>query len=91
MEKMQELVDSINDRKADIQDMMNILTQRPMEEENDHIKADLHKDIDDDNKKVSERLTTMLPYVPTNAVSTPAAAEAENPEEDELLASLAGL
>lgn len=88
---MQELVDSINDRKADIQDMMNILTERPMEEDNDDILAELDKEIEEDNKKESERQTTMLPSVPTYAVSTPAAAEAENPEEDELLASLAGL
>ena len=88
---MQELVDSINDRKADIQDMMNILTERPMEEDNDDILAELDKEIEEDNKKESEGQTTMLPSVPTHAVSTPAAAEAENPEEDELLASLAGL
>ena len=93
VEKLQELTDDIEDKKASVSEMMEILTEIP-EDEIDDLEKELDAAMEEDrNNGISysdvstenHDLTATLPNVPTTIIT------AELNEDDDLEASLENL
>ena len=93
VEKLQELTDDIEDKKANVKDMMDILTEIP-EDEIDDLEKELDAAMEEDKKNKKSNsdvstenrdLTATLPNVPTTII------RAEFNEDDDLEASLENL
>ena len=93
VEKLQELTDDIEDKKASVSEMMDILTEIP-EDEIDDLEKELDAAMEEDKKNKKSNsdvstenrdLTATLPNVPTTII------RAEFNEDDDLEASLENL
>lgn len=90
LKKMQELIDIINERKEDVDEIMGMLTERPMEEDNQDLLDELDAEIAKEDKNPS--MSVPLPSVPTSIpTAAPVARMPQYDEEAELNAQLENL
>ena len=89
LKKMQDLIDIINDRKEDVNEIMSMLTERNEEEDNQDLLDELDAEIAKEDKNKSE--AAPLPSVPTTIPMAAPVAQPTANEMDDLDAQLAEL
>ncbi|KAM7456979.1 hypothetical protein BLSTO_02264 [Blastocystis sp. subtype 1] len=89
LKKMQDLIDIINERKEDVNEIMSMLTERNEEEDNQDLLDELDAEIAKEDKNRSE--AAPLPSVPTTIPTAAPVAQPTANEMDDLDAQLAEL